>query len=143
MGCCRKYTHWEEKIREIELFLLLCFTKISWIWFITKISRNQGRYIILTNLTNKFYDTAMLLRRIPVCAYFIIFSSVNNRNGLVMYHFWPTSTFIMNSLILKNFSSFFLQKQKLLALSENLTDQVYNYYDYIFGNIVCCVRGKK
>ena len=82
----------------------------------------------------------MLLRRIPVCAYFIIFSSVNNRNGLVMYHFLP-STFKMNSLILKIFF-FFLQKQKLLALSENLTDQVYNYYDYIFGNIVCCDRGK-
>ena len=110
MGCCRKYTHWEEKIREIEIFLLLYFTKISWIWFITKISRNQGRYIILTNLTNKFYDTAMLLRRIPVCAYFIIFSSVNNRNGRDMYHFWP-STFIMNSLILK-FFFFFSSKTK-------------------------------
>ena len=50
------------------------------------------------------------LRRIPVCAYFIIFSSVNNRNGLVMYHFWP-STFIMNSLILKIFLLFFFKNK--------------------------------
>ena len=109
MGCWRKHTHWE-KIRKIELFLLLYFTKISWNWFITKISRNLGRSVILTNLTNKFYNAAMLLRRIPVCAYFIIFSSVNNRNGLVMYHFWP-STYIMNSLILK-FFFFFSSKTK-------------------------------